>query len=339
MEGFYLDDRDPIFGIIIFIGIILLVAILSFLWGMFAKKDEKNRIENFINKFNEFHGIEPKYAEILESLNDIEIYGILAEIFVKSGDFEKAINVYTIALEKVKDKKMKEEILTKLGVIYFKAGFLQRANETLLGALELSPRNKKALQILSVIYERLRMYKPQIEVLDALQEQGIDTQKALAFTKTKLIQNDKNLSDDEKITQILTLDANLGCAKRIALEYAISKNMQISSQNLPNISDCIDILWYYNGHLSSDDDEIKAVIGAKNGTKTEAKSKFFEINAINSMKNTVFDKVDLSFKYICKSCHSDFPSHFYRCPVCFELGSVEIKPRIIEKKDEISQTF
>ena len=110
MEGFYLDEKDPIFGIIIFIGIPLLISVLSYIWGIFAKKDEQNKIENFIKKFNEFGGLEEKYIEILDSIDDIEIYGVLAEIFTKNGDFSKAINVYLIALKNVKSRKQKEQI-------------------------------------------------------------------------------------------------------------------------------------------------------------------------------------------------------------------------------------
>ena len=110
LEGFYLDEKDPIFGIIIFIGILLLISVLSYIWGIFAKKDEQNKIENFIKKFNEFGGLEEKYIEILDSIDDIEIYGVLAEIFTKNGDFSKAINVYLIALKNVKSRKQKKRI-------------------------------------------------------------------------------------------------------------------------------------------------------------------------------------------------------------------------------------
>ena len=69
------------------------------------------------------------------------------------------------------------------------------------------------------------------------------------------------------------------------------------------------------------------------------KSEFFEINALNSMKNSGFNSADLSFKYVCKHCKNVFPSYFYRCPVCYELKSCLISPQIMEKNDEISQTF
>ena len=57
------------------------------------------------------------------------------------------------------------------------------------------------------------------------------------------------------------------------------------------------------------------------------------------MKNSGFNSADLSFKYVCKHCKNVFPSYFYRCPVCYELKSCLISPQIMEKEDEISQTF
>jgi tetratricopeptide repeat domain protein len=364
LEGFYLDEKDPIFGIIIFIGILLLISVLSYIWGIFAKKDEQNKIENFIKKFNEFGGLEEKYIEILDSIDDIEIYGVLAEIFTKNGDFSKAINVYLIALKNVKSRKQKEQILTRLGMTYFKAGFLARADETLLRALELSPRNEKALAILSVIYEQLRAFKKELEVLDALRELGSDVKDAEIYAKIKIIWLNNSLNKSEKIAQILPFCTIFQPAKRIVLEIYLNdyldENLDELLLNLPDIRDFIDLLWYHADFFAKLNleqinkqilEQIRAVLSAKfvensdeevqisNQQSQIFKSDFFEINALNSMKNSGFNSADLSFKYVCKHCKNVFPSYFYRCPVCYELKSCLISPQIMEKEDEISQTF
>lgn len=364
LEGFYLDEKDPIFGIIIFIGILLLISVLSYIWGIFAKKDEQNKIENFIKKFNEFGGLEEKYIEILDSIDDIEIYGVLAEIFTKNGDFSKAINVYLIALKNVKSRKQKEQILTRLGMTYFKAGFLARADETLLRALELSPRNEKALAILSVIYEQLRAFKKELEVLDALRELGSDVKDAEIYAKIKMIWLDNSLNKSEKIAQILPFCTIFQPAKRIVLEIYLNdyldENLDELLLNLPDIRDFIDLLWYHADFFAKLNleqinkqilEQIRAVLSAKFAENSDEevqisnqqsqifKSDFFEINALNSMKNSGFNSADLSFKYVCKHCKNIFPSYFYRCPVCYELKSCLISPQIMEKEDEISQTF
>lgn len=364
LEGFYLDEKDPIFGIIIFIGILLLISVLSYIWGIFAKKDEQNKIENFIKKFNEFGGLEEKYIEILDSIDDIEIYGVLAEIFTKNGDFSKAINVYLIALKNVKSRKQKEQILTRLGMTYFKAGFLARADETLLRALELSPRNEKALAILSVIYEQLRAFKKELEVLDALRELGSDVKDAEIYAKIKIIWLNNSLNKSEKIAQILPFCTIFQPAKRIVLEIYLNdyldENLDELLLNLPDIRDFIDLLWYHADFFAKLNleqinkqilEQIRAVLSAKFAENSDEevqisnqqsqifKSDFFEINALNSMKNSGFNSADLSFKYVCKHCKNVFPSYFYRCPICYELKSCLISPQIMEKEDEISQTF
>ena len=60
---------------------------------------------------------------------------------------------------------------------------------------------------------------------------------------------------------------------------------------------------------------------------------------IKRIKDAKFDAAGLSFNYVCKNCKNSFPMHFYRCPVCHELGSVKILSHITEKASEDSNTF
>lgn len=339
MENFLISYRDPIFGLIVLTSIILLVAVLSFFWGVFSKKDENHNIEKFIKKFDSTNTLSNKYDELLRHLEiGADVLAILASTFVKSGDFEKAISVYIIALSKTNDKKERVFLLTSLGKVYFKAGFLERAENVLLQSLKLSPRNPEALKILSVIYERLKFYDKALESIDALTEQGEETYALNCYIQALIIKNDRNLSFNEKISRILAL--NFDSAKRMALElYLQNKEPLENFKNFPELKNCIDLIYPLNFAVNTDDNEFKELFYTKNLTSQNGESQIFEINALSALKKTNFSDATLKFSYICQNCKSSLPTFFYRCPMCYSLQSVQIIPQITKKTDEISQTF
>lgn len=342
MENFFIDYRDPIFGIIVFISAGLIISVFSYLWGIFSKKEEANKIEKFIQKFDLNKGLSQKYQEILKSGGiGLDGFMILANVFSKSGDFDKAISVYIIALEDTEarnNKKDKQFILTELGKVYFNAGFLKKAEAVLLKSIELSPRNEVALKYLSVIYERLKFFEQELTVLDALKEQGIDTQKSEMFVRALMISNDNTLDFDKKVKAILKLDSPQ--ALRFILELFIKHNKPLSNiKKFPPLSDVIDIAWHLKESINLKDSEYKALFYARNLSSEYEKSSFFEIEAISMMRNSGYFGADLNFKYICPSCKNSLPSYFYRCPICYSLETTQIIPRLTKKNDEINMPF
>lgn len=344
MENFFVDYRDPIFGVIIFILAALIVAIFSYVWGVFSSKDADSKIEKFIKRFENHEGISPKYEELLRK-GDIgnDALGILARMFTKNGDFDKAINVYLIALENlktegIKSKKEREFILTELGKIYFNAGFLKKAEDVLLQSIELGPRNEVALKYLSVIYEKLRMYDRELAILDALKEQGVDVSKSEIFVKAQIIASDNSLSFDKKVKAMLKF--NSPQILRFILELQIKHNEPLSKiKNFPDLADVIDIVWHMKEPINLKDKEYKALFYAKNLISEYEKSSFFAIEAISMMRNSGYYGADLNFKYICPSCKGSLPMYFYRCPMCYSLETTHIVPRLIKRDDEINMPF
>ncbi|MSN96235.1 tetratricopeptide repeat protein [Campylobacter sp. FMV-PI01] len=341
MENFLIDYRDPIFGLIILISTAFIIALFSYIWGIFSSSNESRKIEVFIKKFDSTNGLSQKYKEFLKSIKlENDTLGILANVFTKSGDFEKAINIYLIALENAKTKKEKEFIFTNLGSVYFKAGFLKKAEEIFLKNLEIAPRNKVSLKILSVIYEKLKMFDNELEILDALKEQDVEISKSLAFVKSQIIANDKNLSFIEKIEKIYKLESDYEMVNRIILELFIKHNEPLSNlKTFPKLNDCIDMIWYLEDAINLQDKEYKALFYAKNLINEYEESEFFEINAISAMRRGLFFDADLNFQYICDDCKSNLPSFFYRCPVCYSLKGAKILPKIVRKNSEINMPF
>lgn len=341
MENFFIEYRDPIFGLIVLISIILLIAVLSYFWGVFSKKDEKHNLEKFIKKFESSNGLSDEHKNMLQALDiGADSLSLLAMVFVKSGDFEKAIHVYLIALEKANNKKEREFILTNLGKVYFKAGFLQRSNDIFLEALKLGPRNEDALKHLTVIYEKLRSYKDELSVLDSLHEQGVDTKTSIAFVKAQIISNDRTLSFKEKIDGILEFKDYFPQSARMALElYVKNKEPLDEFKHFPPLSLCMDIIWQLKEAVNLQDNEYGALFYAKGFSDEYKKSEIFEINALSAMRMANFKGADLSFSYLCGECKSTIPLFFYRCPVCYALKSAHIISSITEENSEISMPF
>lgn len=341
MDNFFLDDRDPIFGLIMLISIILLVSILSYIWGVFSKKNERQSLENFIKKFDTLDALSTEHRQLLASPQiDIPTLGILASSFVKSGDFERAIEIYLIALSKASGGVQREFILTNLGIVYFKAGFLGRAEEVFLQALKLRPRNKEALTHLTVIYERLKRFNEALEVLDALREQDAEVYAQSQFERAQIIANDANTPFSKKIAKISKL--NFKGAGRFCMELFIkNKEPMEGFDRFPPIEQAIDLIYDFPAAVNTQDAEYNALFYAlgKSDQKPQSASKIFEINALMAMKDAGFEDAGLSFSYTCAKCKSSVGLFSHRCPVCYELGSMEIRAQISEKTGEIGQTF
>ena len=237
MDFFFVEYRDPMFGLVVLVALVLVVALLHYAWRTLSSKSQKKGIEGFIKKFD----IADKHKDLLRASSlSLENLHFLAGIFTKSGEFEKAIQIYLIALEKIKDKGEQEAIFYDLAEVYFRAGFLQRSVEVLLNALNLRPRNEKALKLLKIVYLRLKRYDEVLQSLDALFELGCEVGKEREFINVVALKNgaqsgalgEKNLSVDDKRSQNLALksenSANLNSSD------LNSKNANSKAKNLKN---------------------------------------------------------------------------------------------------------
>lgn len=340
MDIFFIGHRDPIFSLIVLFAIILVVASASWAWGIFSHKNQKRRIEKFIQKFyNE--ALDEKHKQMLSDPDiSVQNLALLAQMFSKNGDFEKSIAVYLIALNKTKDKIEKEFVLNELGEVYFKAGFLKRASDVFLQSLKLSPRNPNALRFLMMIDEKLKNYTQALYALNSLEELGASVRAERAYIKALEVIDDKGLSLDEKTAKILALSKDFALLKRMALTLWLKNNLPISNfSDFAPLSEVIDLIYHQNAPLNLDDPEYKALFYAKGVINQKCEIKGFELSVLRALNDANFKRAGLSFNYVCKSCKNSFPIHFYRCPICHELGRAQILPHITEISDENSITF
>ena len=222
MDFFFVEYRDPMFGLLVLVALVLVVAVLHYAWRTLSSKSQKKGLEGFIKKFD----IADEHKDLLRASSlSLENLHFLAGIFTKSGEFEKAIQIYLIALEKIKDKGEQEAIFYDLAEVYFRAGFLQRSVEVLLNALNL----------LKIVYLRLKRYDEVLQSLDALFELGCEVSKEREFINVIALKNgaqsgalgEKNLSIDDKRSQNLALNA-----QNSALKSENSANLNSSDETL-----------------------------------------------------------------------------------------------------------
>ena len=116
------------------------------------------------------------------------------------------------------------------------------------------------------------------------------------------------------------------------------KNLE-NLKDFAKFEDVLDLLYNLKTPINLSDPKYKSLFYAKGDIEGPCEIYGFELNAIKRLKDAKFDAAGLSFNYVCKNCKNSFPMHFYRCPVCHELGSVKILSHITEKPSEDSNTF
>lgn len=337
MDFFFVEYRDPMFGLLVLVALVLVVAVLHYAWRTLSSKSQKNGLEGFIKKFD----IADEHKDLLRASSlSLENLHFLAGIFTKSGEFEKAIQIYLIALEKIKDKGEQEAIFYDLAEVYFRAGFLQRSVEVLLNALNLRPRNEKALKLLKIVYLRLKRYGEVLQSLDALFELGCEVSKEREFINVIALKNgaqsgvlaSKNLSVANKTSQNLVLNAQNSATKSENSAQNHENNELVKRFLLENGAEIhaefelvIDLLYKGKRAIFLDDNAYFELFCAMK--LAPKRSNYAFINPKLKMLEILNDndfKAKLSFSYVCTHCKNQMPLFFYHCPICYEFGGCKI---------------
>lgn len=346
MNSFFIEYRDPMFGIIILFSIIFIISFANYWWGFFKSKEEKDSIEKFVKKF-EIISDEKEYKKLLQdSAIPVESLALLADAYGKGGDYEKSINIYLVALKRVKDKDKKQYILSVLGKTYFKAGFLSRSAEVFLESLRLHPRNEESLKYLTVVYEKLKEYKKAIEVLDSLEEVGAKVIKQRSYIVSLQVSGDSKLNNLQKATKLKKLYEKEDFLQRKYFEFLQQNNIKIAEEDFRKLEykNILDLLWNADRKwldLSKYDDEILRQIAMAKGFMVFEKSEnpSFELEVLGILQKEKMVNADLSFHYMCTECKNVFPIYFYRCPNCQSIATAKIQSSIVKVHDEENISF
>lgn len=337
--------KDPLFSIIIILSIIILVAIADFTRNRFKNRQKEHSLKALAENFN-FYELDKHLNDALHfSKTPKETLIIIAQIYVKSGNFDDAIKIYLAILDRLSDLKDKIEIFELLGIAYYKAGFMQRAKGIFIEILKHNPRSENALMLLMQTYETMGDYNSALEVITCLEEvRGAEHfADVKTYIKMLILINDSLMSASVREREITKLMAQ--GAKKLALQYFLSQNTALFWEMIlacEDVRNYIDLLW--NVPLPND---IQSVIQSKNAESTkqiadiyrakgiicdEVACDDFELETLRLVRKGGKIRADLNFKYKCKSCQSIFPFDAHRCPTCDEVGEMSVVTEIVELK-------
>ena len=343
MGNFFIEYRDPMFGILVLFAIIFVISFVNYWWGAYKSKEEKNDIAQFIKRF-EIVSDEDAFKNLLKDHSiPIESLVLLAHTYSKSGDFEKAIGLYLLALERTKKREEKKYILSELGKTYFRAGFLRRSEDVFIESLRLHPRNEESLKYLSVTYEKLKEYDRAIEVLDSLEELGAKVTKQRDYLKALAIRYNYKLSDSKKLKELKKLLKSAKFLDRMVFEFSLATSISLEKEIADSFEykKLLDLLWHLDKEtlLTCNDSLAKEVASARGFISPLDEYSYFELEVLAKLHSLDYKKASLNFEYICKDCKQSFPVHFYRCPNCQAVATAIIEPVITKEIYEENISF
>lgn len=339
--------RDPIFGIIILLSIILLVAVADY-YKSRASRAKKNRsLKNISKNFDHFSISNSLEDFINHTKNPIESLTQIAKTYQKAGNHEQAIMIYNTLLENIKNIEQKIEILEHLGISYYKAGFLSRAKNIFLEVLKNYPNNITILGYLMRSCENLGEFQEAKDALSCIEElQSIDKEDIKVDIKANkqyleaiILINSYLIPNYQKQEELLKL------IKIESLKPLILRYFKINFRNLfweeiikiDNVKNYIDLLY----DLESTEVPFERIINesildvyrAKGVIKDNREASNFNLECLRVLQKHSNQKGHLEFSYRCHSCKNIAPFYSHRCPICANIGQIELITKLVKNQD------
>ena len=336
MQGLFLEYKDPLFGIIIFVSIIFVVTLLTYLWNLFSLRFRNEHIDSFVKSFRSTD--KPKTLDALLNAKDIPLDALflLARNYFQASQYEVSIEICIDILKRPKSN-LQKEVLLLLAQAYYKAGFYKRSETALIELLRFNTREPRALEYLIVIYERLQRFSDAIDALNALKEMGEDVQTAINYIQVTQIIRNKELSAQESANQLLSTFEKVPAMIRPVFMHLFRTQPALAWKHLPlaQYENIIDILWNLpeaslDFDIIAEHENFKALWYAKGHYKDAAQSDIFEINVLNTLLENHNDSATLEFSYQCSHCKESTPLMSHRCPHCLSLLSLSVQINVVE---------
>ncbi len=329
MNSFFIEFRDPLFGIIVFFVLIFVITFFSYWWSRFRKKEDHKHLDRFLKQFRSLPSKDELKVLITKGDLSEKSWLLLAHSYSKNGNYEKSIEIYNELL-KVGNKKNYRDTLFLLGQTYFKVGFLERAKEIFLKILQNNPRTPQALNYLLLVYEHTREYSLAFDVLEPLDELNIDIQKDRSYLQLLMLLNDAKVETTQKIDKIMTIYSKNYEHTHMVFEFLFRVAPKFAWENLDNSKSEIlsDIFWqldkeYLNLDIIEKNGYLRELYTARGDIDMADGSSVFELDVLINLKQA--SNATLSFEYICDNCKVVFPFVFNRCSVCHSIDSSRIE--------------
>lgn len=348
MENFLLEYRDPLFGVIVFFALIFVITFITHSLSIFKEKNAREEYKKLLKRFEIGNLEEKDYVHLYKTYNlPFDSIILLASTFIHKGNYNKAISVYLSLLEIVTDRVKKEELLELLGTTYFKSGFMQRSRDIFLKILKFSPRNIKALKYLLIISEKLKEFQKANDIIECLDEIGVDTIKERTFINTLAIINDSVESVESKSEKIYEIFKENPEIQRLIALFFIRNNKEFFWKHVEefDLKKLIDLLWYINFNdidfeKVSQNQFLTELYNARGYLNNLEHSDDFALDiliALNKHEHKIPATID--FEFICNSCKHIHPMFDTRCPHCHSILSFEVKHNLVKDLVERNQSL
>ena len=334
MNTFFIEFRDPLFGIIVFFALIFVITFFSYWWGRYKSKEDSRHLDKFLRQFRS----PPSQKELNALIGKGELpkkaWLLLAHAYSKNGDYEKSIEIYHEIL-KADDVKSRRDTMFLLGQTYFKAGFLERAKQVFLEILKNNPRTPQALNGLLLVYEYMRDYKSALEVLEPLEELSKNITADSIYLKSLILLNNASIPIGEKSAKLLKIYKESQQLTYLVFEYLFRVNPTLAWENFDNSKSDIltDILWMLDKKsldldIITQNSYLKELYTARGDIQMAKKSSVFEFDILINLNNK--SDVTLSFEYICDNCKQTYPFAFTRCSSCHSIDTSTIELNLVK---------
>ncbi len=346
MSGLFLEFRDPLFGIIVFFVLVFIVAFFSYWWGRYKVREDDKGLNRFAKQFHKLPSEAELKALISKGGLSEKSWLLLATAYEKNGDYEKAIEIYQSLIELQHDPMQRRETMLQLGQIYLKAGFLERSKEIFVQILGRHPRTPRALEQLLLVYEYLKDFDRAMEVLEPLEELGIDALKDKLYLKIKTLINDSSVTLEAKSDQLIALYTHHHKLSYLIFEFLFRHDPQKAWAHLDQ-SQCeriADILWQLpkealNLDIITQNGFLRELYTARGDVALSDESVIFELDVLIKLQRCDKKGATLQFEYLCQECKQILPFAFHRCPSCHAIDSLVVEPLLTRESSEEHYSF
>lgn len=338
MQNFIEIYRDPLFGIIVLVAIVGIVALADYSKARNKRKKQKQSLENLNKSFENGREIVDGLSNFLQyAKNPFDTLMPIAKLYTQAGNYDQAINIYINLMDKLNNANDKILVLEALGVNYYKAGFLYRAKKIFQEVLKNYPNNPQILKYLMISCEDMGLYEEAIDALNCIEEiQNIDYDKDLdcnidinkSYLEVMNIITNYQYSivtQTQKLLQIYQRDESV---HSLVLRHFRNFNLnafweQIVQKN--DVSNYIDILWSFESNLVpysmiKDNRSLMQIFCAKGYIDNSSPLNNFSLEIIRVLNKHSKLKGKLKFSYRCMSCSGVLPFYSHRCPICSFVG-------------------
>lgn len=275
------------------------------------------------------------FLEILKSYpRNKQVLDYLMRVYESMGEYEEALD----ALESIQELSLEKERAQNEQMRIF-LYFMLLKNSNFL-SLE-----KKRKEIIALMRYCAQINRLGLEYLSMYDREAF-WQEIIRINQNP--QNPKNNANTLKSSDDYNADFNGDLvAKDFSKQPAINnhsptnnaQNPQHQMQNLANnqnkILEMLDILWRFKKEeipfeKLKNHKNIIDIFRAKGYVKDEIQCDVFELEALRILLAHSLQKGELTFEYRCNHCKNIFPFDSYRCPLCANIGQMDLVFKIIE---------